>query len=352
MTQTASSTAPWTALAAALLLAAVGLTGCIGAMGQSSTGQEHEGTAEEKALAWDQDAELVEVFGAETSGEWGWSNDSYSFNGSHGDVGDGQAPAWVYTYETDEDALNVIVAANGSVKHAEEAEHENQTPVTNWNIDSTEASNIAAENNESWANANPQHAWYVLAQDEPEDDPVWVLGAFQQDRAPVVAVVNATTGEFLGAWDMTFDWDGDWSGDHSWSGSGNWSGDWNDEPPMESGSFEGTLTAVEPEQEHTFEIDHTGHDDLELELDVDQPVASSVTANVTGPAGAQTTLEVEPVGSDDHDTISEPRPGTYTVTVALDQGPLMLEDGVAEDYEFTWCAPGQSYGPNFDEPAC
>ncbi len=358
MTRTSRSTSSWMAVPVALFLSTAALAGCIGVLAHTSTGLEHQGTAAERADTLADDAELVHVFGAETGQGNGLQGSSLShqFNASYGEVGDGQAPTWVYGYESDEDAFDVVVAANGTVLDVQEKPHRNTTPVSGWNVDSSEASDIAREHDRSWAALDPSQAWYALGQDEDRGDPVWVLGAFDRDRAWSIAVINANTGAYLGSWEAGFGGDGSWGS--SWNGSAAWTEtgpgmEANRGPPEESGSVEGTLTVIDPEKEHTFEIEHGGHDVLGVSLELDGSLWSSVTAEVDGPQGANAALEAGAVEDEDHDKLHMPSPGTYTVTVTFEQGPLLLEEGAVQDYVFRWCAPGSSLGGSYgEEPSC
>lgn len=348
--------APSWALLGTLMMAAVALAGCIGAMGATSTGMTMEDPAEERAQAWDEGASLVGVYAAEgahdasSSGPYGspppGSAHADAFNASWGEVGDGQAPAWAYAYEAGDRGLVIVVDGNGTVIDEEETDAFNQTPIQGWNVDSMDAIAVLEDHDDTWAQANPDMAMYGLMQEDPSEDPVWFMAIMTQHGTSGFGMVNATTGAYIHS--NTFDmhggwgsWEGaDWEGNHSWGGSGSW--DWDDEDhvPTEQGSFEGTLTALEPEHEHTFDIRHDGHGTLGLTLKLDRSVWTAVTATVRGPGTHEITLEADTGEDEDHATIANPPLGTYTITVAFDQGPLVLEEGAMQEYEVEWCAPG------------
>lgn len=343
---------PSALLLAATLLAA-GFAGCVGALADTATGMSMRDAAEERARAWNANASLVAVAAGEHETPHLAGDEMAAYNASQGEVGDGHAPAWSYAYEAGNRTLRVTVAANGTVVNATEGNATGGVPITGWRVEAHEAVDVVRSNTDGWAEPEPDLASYGLWQDEPEEDPVWVLAVFG-DEGGEIAVVNATTGAFLGTYGFPWSggwghwgaWEGSWSG--SWNGSwdGSWGSNshWSDEPPEESGRFEGTLTAVDPEHEHTFEIQHAGHDALELELELDDSVWNAVRADVAGPDGREVALEASAAEPDDEARLAAPAAGTYTVTVTFEQGPMVLKDGLAQEYEIAWCAPGEDDG--------
>lgn len=367
MTATASRldpTSPWLLIALAAGLV-VGSAGWMGALAETDTGMDLSETADQRASAWDDRARLVGVGAAESTEQRSHDhnhsdheNDHAWTHTSEGDLGDGQAGAWTYTYEADEQALRVTVAANGTVLNETQTPASNRTPITGWNVDASEAVETVRENDEGWERVDARWAFYALHQPEPDRDPLWVLGV-GGNATLQFAAVNATTGEYIASWGAGAGfhgwWGTGWSGswNNSWNNSwdNSWDGSWNqsgnaseeastEEPPAEGGEFEGTLTALDPDHEHTFEIQHEGHDSLELELELDGSVWNAVRANVTGPQARQVQLEASADEPTEEASLAEPAAGTYEVTVAFEQGPMVLEEGIAQEYELHWCAPG------------
>lgn len=348
-------------LLAATLLAA-GFAGCVGALADTATSMSMRDAAEERAHAWDANASLVAVAAGEHATRDLAGDEMAAYNASHGEVGDGHAPAWTYAYEARNRTLRVTVAANGTVVNATEGNDTGGVPITGWRVEAHEAVDVVRANTERWAESEPEVAFYGLWQDEPGEDPVWVLAVFG-DEGGEIAVVNATTGAFLGMYGFpwTGGWGAGWGHWGAWEGSwyGSWNGSWGssssgaDEPPEESGSFEDTLTAVDPKHEHTFEIEHAGHDALDLELELEDAVWNAVRAEVAGPDGREFALEASAAEPDDEATLAEPAAGTYTVTVTFEQGPMVLEEGLVQEYELAWCAPGEDgsydYGYGSDD---
>jgi hypothetical protein len=344
----------------AAVLVAAGLSGCVSAVAETSTGMEQHDPADQRAQAWDADAELVRVAGGEHAGAWDGHGSNSSFEGQAGEVGDGNAPAWAYTYETDERALHVVVDANGTVVNATEAEHRNRTPVTGWNVDSTEAVETVREHHEGWAEADPDLAFYGLWQNGTDEDPVWGIGALDEDRF-LFATVNATTGEYLGGHAFGYgDWGAGWGSWGGWSSSGSCCGSWNgsgndswgpngawsdteDHPPRESGTLEGEVSALDPEAEHRFALGHGEHETLRVVLELDDPQAGSLEAEVAGP-DAERTLTADPLDPRDEAQLDDPQAGAYTVDVEL-------EAGATQGYTLHWCAPGTDEGDPRN-PAC
>lgn len=351
---------PSWALLASVILVMVAFTGCIGAMGSTSTGMTMEDPADERAQAWDAQASLVGVYGAEAdqrhhqkgSGPYGPAGPGpqqvAAFNSSWGPVGDGQAPAWVYMYEAGDEGLIVVVDGNGTVIDEEETNASNQTPLQGWNVDSTDAVRTLQANDEDWARADPSTAMYGLMQESSDEDPFWFV-AIMGEGLSAFGMVNATTGAYVES--FTFDmgsgwgsWDtGGWEGNHSWDGSGSWDWKSGNHTPTEQGSFDGTLSPTNEDEEHTFDLKHDGHGVLDVRLVLADPATSTVTVTMQGPRGDET-LEASPAQAQDEVTIEQPRPGSYTLLVEL-------EEGAYQEYTLEWCAPGSdlSYGGGWGE---
>jgi hypothetical protein len=320
-------------------------TGCIGAVAQGTPAKEHRGTADDEAYAVDDGAELIEVSGVEASESWsgeegrqsGWS-DNRSIQDDR--VGDGSPPLWVYEYRTDNATVEVVVDRDGEVVAVDREDEvdEDEPAIDDWEISSLDAVEIVQENNGSWAIDDEGMAVYDLDRDNATADPVWTLVQMDEDDGFLWARVNATNGEYLGSGSFDSDWSMDgWNG--SWSGNGSWNGSWSsgDESPyQEGGSFGGNLTVAEPSETHTFEVKQRGHPELGVELTLDQPATSTVTATIEGPTTELGTLKATADDSGAVDWWDRPRAGDYTVTVEL-------QDGAAQTYDIQWCAEGESY---------
>lgn len=377
---------------AILLALALVTAGCLNILRDRATAMELSNEADEAAEAWDDEAQLVAVIGlelndtaieepdgeadgddAEDENQTGDDDNATSDEEDNrteeddeddpfdrlarypdDELQDGQAPAWGYVYQAGNRTYAVAIGANGTVLAEETDEDDDpETPVEGWEVDSDEAAEIIAENNDTWANAGDDGGvWYALAQDEPEDDPeedpehdpMWIVGLSLPGEAPILYRVNATTGEYLGASTFTIpDFD---VGGFGSSGAGTRG----ETVPEESGSFDGTLTATDATAEHTFEVDHPDHPELGVELSLDPPATGTVTATIEGPNGTLGTLEASPQDRAVEAWWEAPSPGEYTVTLELTQG-------VTQDYTLTWCAKGTGYeipdtpyGPNQGSP--
>jgi hypothetical protein len=327
-------------LGAAIVAAALAFAGCIGAAAQGAPAMEHRSTADEQAYAEHEDAELLGVNAAEANESWSDRGDGWSPNASMQEdrIGDGGAPFWVYEYRLPNATLQVVVDEDGEVvaKERDDDVDEDQPAITDWEISSIEAVDIVQENTDAWTVDDDGMAFYHLEREEAEKDPIWSMAQFREDGLQW-ARVNATTGEFLGSGSM----DG---GDGGWSGWGGWGGGWgsgsgnasSDDPYPEGDSFQGTVSVSEPTAEHTCEVEQPDHPELGVELTLDDPATSTVTATVEGPSEELGTIEAtadEPAAAEWWD---DPSPGDYTVTVEL-------QEGAAQDYTITWCAEGETY---------
>ncbi len=315
------------------LVLLVALAGCIGALGADSTGMNFQDDADENAQSWDEGADLVGVVGAEHDTNGTPPAEQEAYNASEGTVGDGQAPAWNYTYENDEQAFSVIVAANGTVLDQRTHQHEDRTPITGWEIDSTDAIQALEDANETWANATPDTAAYTLSQNSTNEDPIWSMVIVEEDAPPLIGLVNATTGDVLDVYAFEFDFNFNFT-------MGPMFGPGPDAPPSEQGSFSGTLTLTEPEAEHALEVENAGHGELSVALHLEDPAASSVTGTLEGPNGTAAALEADATNPEHEITWDEPAPGPYEVR-------LEMEQGVTQDYRIEWCAHSPSWFSGF-----
>lgn len=338
-------------LAAALALVAAGCIGTVG--GETTDAADARASADEQAEAWNADAQLVSVTGFEGTGseplDADERGDPYEEAAALEDdeLADGQAPAWVYEYRADEEAYRVAVAANGTVLAEdtgplhEATTPEDDVPITGWEVSSTEAAEIAAEHNDTWAQAEEGWGFYGLGQEDADEDPVWAMG-LGTDDAFLTLAVNATTGEFLGAHPVDLGgWDGS-TGSWSWNGSGSWESP--EEPPREQDTHEGSVDASEPTAEHGFHLADDEHDEIAVQLSLDEPAGSTVSATLFHGDEEVGSLEATPTEPSARQAWPEPDEGEHRIEVAL-------ESGATQDYTVHWCAPGASYGdtPN---PAC
>lgn len=351
-------------LGALLLCAALLTAGCIGTV-EAGTAKEHRSTADERADRFaGPDAELISVTGFETNvTDEGWYADERddpedAAKGPADDtIGDGEAPAWVYTYQTSNLTYQVTVAQNGTViaNETEDDVDEDAVPIGEWEVTSDEAADIVADNNDGWTTSEDGFGVYALARENETTDPIWNLGQFIPEEGAVFARVNATTGEYLGTYELDFDFDFDfdynYSGDYGYGGG--YGGDYDygsgadgEEPPEEGGSFSGTLTATDSSNEESLELDASGHDELVALVELDgQSAGSSVDVTISSPSGDQRRVTVSGMDGSRRVEIGEPAKGVYDVTLELTQG-------VTQNYTFTWCAEGHPTGDDAADDAC
>lgn len=345
-------------LGALLLCAALLTAGCIGTV-EAGTAKEHRSTADERAERFaGPDAELISVAGFETNvTDEGYYQDERddpedAAKGPADDtIGDGEAPAWVYTYQTSNLTYRVTVAQNGTViaNETEDDVDEDAVPIGEWEVTSDEAADIVADNNDSWTTSEDGFGFYALARENEATDPIWNLGQFIPEEGVVFARVNATTGEYLGAHDLDFGFDFNYEYDYGYGSGYEYDYEYGEEsegPPQEGGGFSGTLTATDPTDEESFEVDHEDHPEMVARLTLDgQSAGSTVQATIETPDGEERELTVTGSEGSRSLTIDAPAEGDYDVTLELAQG-------VTQDYTFTWCAEGASTGDGDAESAC
>lgn len=325
------------------------LAGCIGAMAQGAPAKEHRARADEEANAADPDAQLLTVSAMEANESWsenGAGQDEWSENVSTYEdrIGDGGAPFWAYTYRLPNATLEIVVDEEGDVVDKERSEDvdRDEPAIEDWQISSIEAVDIVQDNEEKWTVDDEGMAFYHLERDDETSDPVWSMAEFVEDHGLVWARVNATNGEFLGSgtFDFSFDWSWNMGSNGSWGGgwgSGSSDSGSDDGPSQDGGSFQGSLSVTDPSAEHSFEISQRDHPELGVELTLDDPATSTVTATVENPAGEE--LGTVEASADDPASESwwdEPTVGEYTITVEL-------QEGASQDYTINWCAEGESY---------
>ncbi len=296
--------------------------------------QKNRDAADVAASEWDAQARLVAVHGIESNQT---SDDPPHLTGrSDPLVGDGRAHAWKYVFASQDrpdDGYHVTVAANGTVLDANVTEPgDDVEPIVDWNVDSDEAARTVADENQTYRDATGRNDTTVVfflgmgETDGDETDPVWLLLVEEDNGSDVLFVgVNARNGSYLGAVSpgafpfRVFP----------------------TSVPEESGTFESDVTVANPQNTHTFELQHNGHESLSVSLRIGA-TAPGVELNMTveGPAGTTgATTWTASAGSTGETAIGfgQPAAGQWTVTVRLDEG-------VAQDYAVAWCAPG--FGPS------
>lgn len=319
------------ALVVALLLAA-GLSGCADDSPEGATARDLLQVANQQAQATDPSALLVsiqafEVRAPRDDGRSQVPEESYRADPN---VGDGRAIAWHYEFVRPEsgERMIVIVHADGEVMAViEDAQREDlwfegSAPLAGWSVDSDDAAGIIKQAKDGYdrlaSAADAIVGWALLG---AETDATWVAWVSSGGGNPANAryfAVGATNGTYLGSFELE-----DLLVAFSL-------------PPEESGSFDGTLSLLEPTAEHSFRIDHEGHEVLSVELRIEASVAGTVNITllyeqevvVSGDLGAG-------VGGSGFAQMSVDQPATGNWQIAL-----RLENGAAQRYELDWCAPG------------
>lgn len=348
-------------LGALLVCACLVSAGCIG-NARAGTAMETREEADEQAERFaGPDAELIEVTAAEmnTTDLEDSESDTEDAMLSRTDerIGDGEAPAWMYTYQTSELTYRVTVAHDGTVL-ANETSNETDpdaTPIGEWSVSSEEAAEIVDENNDTWTTDADGFGFYALERDNETEDPIWGLAQFTPDHA-ILAAVNASTGEFLGAHPFSLDFDFGWS--WSWGWGGGWGGGWSggygwsdgsseDAPPQEGGTFEDRVTLADDTHEHEFEIEAPGHPRLGVGFQPQAPGAGDLNVTVEGPDGELGSFEsATSTGPESHGKWwGSPEAGDYTITVEL-------TDGAERGYTIDWCAEGEQGNDQEAREAC
>lgn len=337
-------------LGAVLICASLLTAGCIGSV-QAGTAQDELDTADQQAQSFaGPDADLVGIIGFEsndTDDEPDDDNDPHDAASALEDeeLGDGEAPAWVYTYQTSNLTYRVTVTDDGEViaNETEDEVEDDRHPIESWSLTSQEAADTVAENNNSWQVGGEGSGFYGLNKEEADGDPVWTLVQFQKDGI-VVARVNAETGEYLGArgadFGSGFDFgDGFYGSDDA--------EEVDEDPEREGGTFADTVTAAQDTNEHEFEIQQDGHPELGVQLRTEGPTSGTVNVTVEGPNGTLGGFESSSgTGTQIQEKrFSNPLAGDYTVTV-------QLTDGAERDYTLHWCADGEPSGDDEVEEAC
>lgn len=343
---------------APLLVLALITAGCVGGATAGTPAMEPRESASEEATAWDEDARLVGVFAADLSQqeiqeerrEANRSDEEEAdrfrlhraARSADGEVGDGKAGRWLYEYRAGGRAYRILVAANGTVLDtARGPAEEDEAPIQGWEVDSDEAAEILAENNDAFADAEgARSAFYALFANTTDANPVWAFGLFLADRAPVVYTVDARTGEYRGSQPVAVP---GFSIPNVGYGGPNGS---RDAPSEEGGNISGTLTATEPRDEESFALADDEHPQLEARLALEgQSAGSTVQVTVQVPDGRSKELTVSSSEGSGRLAFDAPADGMYNVT-------LELTKGVRQGYTFTWCAEGERIEGSDAAAAC
>lgn len=336
----------------AAMLTAIALVtaGCVGTVSAGDPAMEPRTTAEDAASDWRANASLVSVFTAEDP-EPNATDDTAEdaplearVDRSDGELADGEAPAWLYTYRAGGDELKLVVAANGSIVDRSVSEADpGQTPIEGWEVDSDTAAETIAEHNGTFADAgDARSAFYALYQNETAERPRWMFVVFHRDAAPAFYRVDATTGAYLGSTTLRLEGLSN-LGDLSWSSHGDGE---TGSPPQEGGEISGTLNAGAPTDEEGFAVANDAHPELTVQLALDEPsAASTVEATVTAPDGTELTLTATGDAQTVDRSIDRPPEGSYDVRLELTQG-------ARQGYTFTWCASGQDAASDEARTAC
>lgn len=350
-----------------MILPASALAGCTGGADPFVPAKDKLGVAQEAASAWSTNATLVQVqgidpavsppqSGGEDATPLAWRLDP--------DLGDGRSQAWGYLFTAPdrETSYHVVVAGNGTVRHAAEQQanetgaftlEPNVAPVEGWEVDSDEAARVVADANGTWNVLGEDPATLVtfsMLWGRGDEDPFWVFGAETAQNGSADGAggafehtffVNATTGDYLGT-----------------SPPGNTSLYElrpRDGPPAEGGRFNGTVSAVEPETTHTFDIERAGHPWLTVGIEVGASSGAELELVARDPGGEErenVTLDLSAGGSGGAGVrVEAPQTGTWSATVTL-------EEGQAARYRLDWCAADDppsgagGGGPTASGPPC
>lgn len=202
-------------LGALVLLAAPLLAGCVGTASAASA-KEWQTPADEAAKAWDADATLVNVVGAEGTFPMALAARFFGFDdGAGGEdwaeaegdekVGDGKAELWLYRYvsENKETAYAVVVAEGKVIRAEEDSRHEEDAPLGAWVLDSDAALAAALEANEG-LRVGVQGEHYgigaFLSRMDADSPPRWMIagmGGGASGGGGGYVLLDAETGEVI-----------------------------------------------------------------------------------------------------------------------------------------------------------
>ncbi|MEK6985948.1 MAG: hypothetical protein AABX89_06170 [Candidatus Thermoplasmatota archaeon] len=292
-------------------------------------------------LAWNGQARLVAARALEVSGAGNQTQEIEALRekseefaalvpGLDDAIGDGKARAWNFEFASPSNRLSFIILPSGDVTfRVEKSGTGAGRDLSNFTIDSDQATNLARLKQESFATLQPNaQAGAILLQTSPDGNRTeWILAlsAVLGGKTQSVAVrVDAHSGEVLleGA-----------SGNATKPAPVPL-------PPQESGTLTGTLAmGASNSQEFTLAKPH-GNLSLLLELPNPQ-VGSQVRVTVTSPGGVTTDLQASvflPLTvPTDEAILALPPAGTYTVDTTL-------QTGLSQEFRLSYCTtePGPS----------
>lgn len=185
------------------------LAGCATGTASEPTADEHREMAEQRALEWDEDAQLVRVIGVEgRHGEHFAGVDGRPSNRSFwsgavddSDVGDGRCVVWTYRFVAEQPdpshALRVAFADGEIVSTDLRANPDATEPLPDTLIDSDEAVEAARDAHEDLdegLDSDDPGLTLQLLHDEEEDAPVWRVAGGGGQGVGGAVVLDARTG--------------------------------------------------------------------------------------------------------------------------------------------------------------
>lgn len=304
---------------ATLLLAL--LAGCAGAPGKTMTAQDGLGDAEDAAKAWAEGEKLhlLGVVAVEPFQRVNWTDEDGEDSGEFvthldGNPGDGRAPGWAYGFLAGDRCIGIVLAAGLGVLAEGYETCDGDDTVGDWSIDSDEAASIL-QDRDDWPDLGPD-ATYFWALEADEGKALWTVVGGGQDDLPVMAVVDAESGEVVAV--QQGDGDEDVGFFTPSPGSPSSPGGSGTDEDQDSAA---TLAAGES---IVAEVDLGGVGALVLDLSA-RATVQGMTLHVEGPAGI---VEEDHVGGALDSGYQEQRsysglaPGHYTVVLSADGATL------------------------------
>jgi hypothetical protein len=319
------------------------------------TAKDGLGPALAAARAWDPQAHLLSVGGAEMADAEGYLAALRTLGTDEQDlaedgtpqmlpandhsIGDGRLPAWGYTFgHDDEGQLRIIVNAAGKVTFNQNDTGSSRSAPdlandTRWKVDSDHVNDIFA-GNETLARIRASDngvLTYTLTATAPGNYLRWFVSGGEH------GVLNTTFTARINAFNGTL---------APFRAPRLVVPPPPKLPPIESGMTTGTAT---------FGADSTGtfalesHDNVWFLLRVPgTTVPGSLRATVVSPDAQTSTMQVNAflpgAGGDDTGSLEQQPAGDYTLD-------FHVNSGVSEDYTFYWCTDGEG-APPADNPAC
>lgn len=322
-----------------LILVATALAGCSDSAPAGATARELLATADAEAQAWNPAATLVAVQAVElheAMEDEGEDDDPFFTAANRADpaVGNGRAAAWAYEYKRSDsdERFQVVVDEDGKAQTSAGGDGDDSPfggePIGSWRVDSDQVARTlrreASDFSQRAADEDAIVLW-TLGRENATADAVWATVVFSiADGAEDVRIfiVGAVNGTYLGSFSLE-----DFVLRFSL-------------PPQEWGSFSEQLTTATPAAMHSFNIDHEGHERLNVIVRSADPTVGS-TLNITILQGdvlrfagdLESGLLSESLVKTFFLPANAPLVGTWTVQVAL-------TEGLAQGYEVLWCAPG------------